>query len=103
LAGLVSFFFQHRPRLALDARTTRLSRAFLRWAAAGQSIQPAHALLDASASGDHAGMRRAAASLAGVGATSGRALVAGIALAATGLAPTSARTMTPRPADVRRR
>ncbi|MXZ96485.1 MAG: DUF2877 domain-containing protein [Acidimicrobiaceae bacterium] len=89
--------------LALEARTTRLSRAFLRWAAAGHSIQPSHALLDASASGDHAGMREAAASLAGVGATSGRALVAGIALAATGLALTSARTMTPRPADVRRR
>ncbi len=71
--------------LALAARTTRLSRAFLRWAAAGQSIQPAHALLDAAASGDQAGMRRAAASLAGVGATSGRALVAGVALAATEL------------------
>lgn len=73
--------------LALTARTTRLSRAFLRWAAAGQSIQPAHALLDAAGSGDQAGMRRAAASLAGVGATSGRALVAGLALAATELAP----------------
>jgi len=90
-------------RLALDARTTRLSRAFLRWAAAGHNILPAHGLLDAAASGDPAGMREAAASLAGVGATSGRALAAGSALAATGLAPTSARTMTPRPADVRRR
>ena len=78
--------------LARAARTTRLSRAFLRWAAAGQSIQPAHALLDAAASGDQAGMRRAAASLAGVGATSGRALAAGIALAATELAGTSAST-----------
>jgi hypothetical protein len=71
--------------LALAARTTRLSRAFLRWAAAGQSIQPAHALLDAAASGDRAGMHRAAASLAAVGATSGRALLAGLALAATEL------------------
>lgn len=71
--------------LASGARTTRLSRAFLRWAAAGQSIQPAHALLDAAASGDQAGMRRAAASLAGVGAMSGRALAAGVALAATEL------------------
>ena len=75
-------------RRALEAHTTRLSRAFLRWAAAGHSIQPAHALLDAAASGDHAGMRQAAAQLAGVGATSGRALAAGIALAATGLAST---------------
>ncbi len=90
-------------RLTLDARTTRLSRGFLKWAAAGHSIQPAHALLDAAASGDQAGMRRAAASLAGVGATSGRALAAGMALAATGLAPALARTMTPRPADLRRR
>ena len=71
--------------LVRRARTTRLSRAFLRWAAAGQSIQPAHALLDAAASGDQLGMRRAAASLAEVGATSGRALAAGIALAATEL------------------
>lgn len=71
--------------LASGARTTRLSRAFLRWAAAGQSIQPAHALLDAAASDDQAGMRRAAASLADVGATSGRALAAGVALAATEL------------------
>ena len=71
--------------LASRAHTTRLSRAFLRWAAAGQSIQPAHALLDAAASGDQSGMRRAAEALAGVGATSGRALVAGIALAATEL------------------
>lgn len=71
--------------LASGARTTRLSRAFLRWAAAGQSIQPAHALLDAAASGDQAGMRRAVVSLAGVGATSGRALAAGVALAATEL------------------
>ena len=89
--------------LARSARTSRLSGAFLRWAAAGQSIQPAHALLDAAASDDQAGMRRAAASLAGVGATSGRALVSGIALAATELAPTVARTMDPRPNDVWRR
>ena len=86
--------------LALAARTTRLSRAFLRWAAAGQSIQPAHALLDAAASGDPAGMRRAAASLAGMGATSGRALVAGVALAATELAHTNSHRMAPRPTDV---
>ena len=71
--------------LARSARTTRLSSAFLRWAASGHSIQPAHALLDAAASDDQAGMRRAAVSLAGVGATSGRALAAGVALAATEL------------------
>lgn len=72
-------------RLARSARTTALSRAYLRWAAEGQSIQPAHALLDAAAASDRAGMRRAARSLAAVGATSGQALVAGLALAATEL------------------
>ena len=79
--------------LASAARTTSLSRAFLTWAAAGQSIQPAHALLDAAAVGNLARMRRSARSLAAVGATSGRALVAGIALAAAELPP----AMMPRP------
>ncbi len=88
LAGilLVSAIDPRRRRslsaLARSASTTRLSRAFLRWAAQGQSIEPAHALLDAAATGDCARMRRGAQSLAGVGATSGRALIAGIALAA---------------------
>ena len=72
-------------RLARSARTTALSRAYLRWAAAGQSIQPAHALLDAAAAGDGDGMGRAARSLAAVGATSGQSLTAGVALAATEL------------------
>ena len=88
-------------RLARSARTTVLSCAYLRWAAAGQSIQPAHALLDAAAACDSGGMRRAVRSLAAVGATSGRALVAGIALAATELPPTApAPTMAPRPTVV---
>ena len=73
--------------LANSARTTSLSRAFLMWAAVGQSIQPAHELLEAAAAGDLAGMHRSARSLASVGATSGRALVAGIALAAPELPP----------------
>ena len=79
--------------LAGSARTTSLSHAFLTWAASGQSIQPAHALLDEAAAGDIAGMRRSARSLASVGAASGRALVAGIALAAAELPP----AMMPRP------
>ena len=81
--------------LAAGARTTRLSRAFLKWAAAGQSIEPAHALLDGAAAGDPAGMRRAVAALTAVGATSGAALVAGVALAATELP----RTMALRPTE----
>ena len=85
-------------RLARSARTTALSCAYLRWAAAGQSIQPAHTLLDAAAAGDREAMGRAARSLAAVGATSGRALVAGVVLAATELPPTAfAPRMVPRP------
>lgn len=104
LAGILlvsSIDLRRRPaltELAWSARTTRLSRAFLRWAAAGHSIQPAHSLLDAAAVGDHAGMRRAARSLASLGATSGQALVAGIALAAAELPSATA----PRPAAARR-
>ena len=79
--------------LARSARTTRLSRAFLGWAAAGQSIEPAHDLLDAAAAGHRREMHRAARRLASVGATSGRALTAGVALAAAHLPP----TMAPRP------
>ncbi len=68
-------------RLAGRARTSDLSRAFLKWAARGSSIEPAHAVLEAAASGDRAGLARAARDLAGVGASSGRALLAGLALA----------------------
>jgi len=86
-------------RLAGSARTTTLSRAYLKWAAAGHSIQPAHALLDAAAAGDLHALGRAARSLAAVGATSGRALMAGMALAATELPRTeAARTIMSRPA-----
>lgn len=91
LAGIVLVSaINPRRRAALDnlartARTSRLSRAFLRWAAGGQSIQPVHALLDAAASADRNGMQRAAETLVAVGATSGRALMSGIALAATEL------------------
>ena len=85
-------------RLARSARTTALSRAYLTWAAAGQSIQPAHDLLDAAAAGDPKAMGRAKRSLAAVGATSGRALAAGVALAATELSRTEVtRTMVSRP------
>ena len=68
-------------QLARQARTSDLSRAFLEWAARGSSIQPAHAVLKAAASGDRTGLARAARPLSGVGASSGRALLAGLALA----------------------
>ena len=69
-------------RLARKARTTGLSRAFLWWAASGQSIQPAHAVLEAASSGDRRALGRVSPILAAVGASSGRALLAGMALAA---------------------
>ena len=72
-------------RLAGRARTSDLSRAFLEWSARGASIEPAHAVLEAAASGDRTGLARAARTLAGVGASSGRALLAGLALAVSEL------------------
>ena len=93
LAGIVLVCATEQARraqlaeLARSARTTDLSRAALRWAAAGQSIAPAHALLDAAAARDRKAMAAAARCLAAVGASSGRALAAGIALAATELPP----------------
>lgn len=74
-------------RLARQARTSELSRAFLKWAARGASIEPAHAVLEAAASGDRAGLARPARTLAAVGASSGRALLAGLALAVSELPP----------------
>ena len=68
-------------QLARQARTSDLSRAFLEWASRGSSIQPAHDVLKAAASADRAGLARAAQTLSGVGASSGRALLAGMALA----------------------
>lgn len=74
-------------RLAVQTRTSELSRAFLEWAARGASIEPAHAVLEAAASGDRVGLARAAQTLAAVGASSGRALLAGLALAVSELPP----------------
>ena len=74
-------------RLAGRACTSDLSRAFLAWAARGTSIEPAHAVLEAAASGNRVGLVRAARTLAAVGASSGRALLAGLALAISELPP----------------
>lgn len=91
LAGIMLVTAADRSRrpalwkLACQARTSELSRAFLEWAARGSSIEPAHAVLEAAASGNQAGLVRAARTLTGVGASSGRALLAGLALAASTL------------------
>lgn len=87
LAGIMLVAAADRSRrpalrqLARQARTSDLSRAFLEWAARGSSIEPAHAVLEAAASDDRTGLARAAETLARVGASSGRALLAGLALA----------------------
>ncbi|MDD7938290.1 DUF2877 domain-containing protein [Actinomycetospora lutea] len=61
-------------------RTTGPSRAFLAWAARGQSVAPAHDWLHAVAAGDRAAATRALARLHALGADSGRHLAAGMAL-----------------------
>lgn len=82
--------------VAARAATTDLSRGFLRWAAAGQSIQPVHALIDAAlglATADSEADRvterkrfeRSAAQVASIGGSSGRAMLAGLGLAAIAL------------------
>lgn len=58
--------------------TGEISRAFLRWAARGQSLAPAHALLASAAAGDQAGAVRAAGTMAGVGETSGADFLLGL-------------------------
>ena len=56
--------------VAAAADTTELSRAFLRWAAVGQSVQPVHELA-AAAGRDHAAAVAAARVVAGIGGSSG--------------------------------
>jgi Protein of unknown function (DUF2877) len=73
-----------RPSLvAASADTTDLSRSYLRWAAAGQSVEPVHDMVDAAARGDGVAVQAAAARVAGIGGSSGRALLVGLRSAAT--------------------
>jgi uncharacterized protein DUF2877 len=60
--------------------TTEVSRAFLAWAARGQSIAPVHDWLLGLAAGDGPVARRALTRLHAIGADSGRSLAAGLAL-----------------------
>jgi hypothetical protein len=78
---------------AAAARTTSLSAAYLRCAERGELPEAAEALIAALHVGDAAAVRRTAARLAGWGATSGRAIMLGIAVAGA-----EARTGPPRPA-----
>lgn len=76
---------ERRVALASAARTTELSRSFLRWAGRGQSIEPVHRLATVVApdADKFSGMDRFAAAVdvvVGVGGTSGRALLAGLGI-----------------------
>ncbi len=97
LAGLLLLACWRDPsdpepcRISAGAATTRLSRTFLQWAALGQSIEPVHQMLEAArrmtGPGARVGHERlrfdaVVAALAQVGASSGKALLAGLSLAA---------------------
>lgn len=65
--------------LARSAETTLLSRAFLLWAARGQALAPAHALLAAAARRDGPAASGRARELASVGESSGADFAFGLA------------------------
>ena len=67
--------------VANEAQTHDISRAFLRWAAVGQSIAPVHQLLAALTEQDHPLIERAQTAVATIGATSGADLLLGIEIA----------------------
>ena len=84
LAGILLVFGWHDRAAAMvaadRARTNDIARAFLAWAARGQSIEPVHDLLAASAD-HHVGAAEAAlARLVAVGYSSGADLAFGIRL-----------------------
>ncbi len=74
-------------QLASAIPTTRFSGAFIRCAAEGQCIEPAHQWLHAAAAGDVTAMRAAGVSLAAVGSSSGGGVLAGMATACEFLPP----------------
>jgi hypothetical protein len=77
--------------VAAGVRTTTIASAFLKWAARGQCIAPAHeALADLAVQGAHA-TTPACDRLTAIGASSGRALLTGIRL---GLQPDLERSPT---------
>ncbi len=64
---------------AAEAGTTgAISRGFLRWAARGQALEPAHHLLVSATDGDAEGAARSARRMAGMGETSGVDVLLGL-------------------------
>lgn len=82
----------HLAGLASAVSTTAVAAAFLRWAALGQCIEPAHAWLGAAADRDQVGMARAAGRLSAIGASSGHGLLTGMTLAFSSRATTPTRS-----------
>jgi hypothetical protein len=76
-------------RIAREAATTNLSRAFLGWAARGQSVAPVHDVVVRAARGDLSGFSEAVATVSAIGGSSGTALLWGLGLAATAAATVS--------------
>ena len=64
--------------LAELGETGEISRAFLRWAARGQALAPAHELVTSSVAGDAAAAARAARTMAAIGETSGADFLLGL-------------------------
>jgi hypothetical protein len=100
LAGLTLFARWSDPEstvpseVAQQAATTMLSRCFLAWAARGQSIQPVHDVIDAaqllasqmdvaSPSSARDRFEQTVATVASIGGSSGKGMLAGLGLAAT--------------------
>jgi len=91
LAGVLLFdawvnpgheFEELRVAYARAVRSTDLSRSFLRWAAAGQSIEPVHQLIEHVSCRDHEQFNETARVVSQIGGSSGRALLAGLQQAA---------------------
>jgi len=74
--------------IAAAVRTTEIASAFLRWAALGQCVAPAHRALTELAGGLRVGP--GAAGLAGLGASSGRALLRGLRIGWAAASPSTA-------------
>ena len=65
-------------QVAEAGATGAISRGFLRWAARGQALEPAHDLLISATNGDAEGAARSAERMAGVGETSGTDFLLGL-------------------------
>jgi hypothetical protein len=77
---------------AAGARTHAISRAFLRWAARGQAVEPVHLLLGALASSDRAGACAHQQAVLALGHTSGADLLLGLRLGLDALAAQNGRS-----------